>query len=77
LRIDLLEYSEVFYPITETVPGVEYKIILKPDENLFSLNRPAFRHAQIEIEQERKEVGRLLQRGIVEPSSSFYDTNKF
>jgi hypothetical protein len=29
LRSLLLEYSDVFSPTTETVPGVEYKIVIK------------------------------------------------
>jgi hypothetical protein len=54
LRNVLLEYSEVFSPTTETVPGVQYKIILKPGADILSLNRPVFRKAPKEMEQERK-----------------------
>jgi hypothetical protein len=37
----LLEYVDVFSPITEAVPGVEYVIQLKPDADLSKLNRPS------------------------------------
>jgi Reverse transcriptase (RNA-dependent DNA polymerase) len=75
LRAVLFEYSDVFSPTTETVPGVEYKILIKPNADLSNLNRPTFRKAPKEQETEREEIQKLLDRGIVQPSTSCYGTN--
>jgi hypothetical protein len=74
LRNKVLEYS-VLSPTTETVPGEEYTITIKPDADLLPLFRPAFRKAPKEMEQERRDMERLLERGIVESSSSCYGTS--
>jgi hypothetical protein len=71
----LLEYVDVFSPTTETVPGVEYVIQLKPDADLSQLNRPSFRKSPKELATEREAMEKLLERGIVQPSASCYGTN--
>jgi hypothetical protein len=64
-----------FLPTTETVPGVEYVIQLKPDAYSSQLSRPSFRKSPKELATERQAMWDLLERGIVQPSSSCYGTN--
>jgi hypothetical protein len=56
LRAVLVEYSDVFSPTTETVPKVEYKILIKPNAELSNLNQPTFRKSPEEQETEREEI---------------------
>jgi hypothetical protein len=75
LRNVLSEYTDVFSPTTETVPGVEYVIQQKPDADLSQLNMKSFRKSPKELGTEREAMERLLERGIVRPSASCYGTN--
>jgi hypothetical protein len=75
LRGLLLEYSDVLSSTTETVPGVEYKIVIKEGADMSRLNRPSFRKAPKEQETEREEIIKLLDWWIVQPSSPCYGTN--
>jgi hypothetical protein len=80
LRCLILEYRDVLSPRTETAAGVEYEIVIKAGAYmsrlpLNPLNRPIFRKSPKEQETEREEISKLLDRRIVQPSSSCYGTN--
>jgi hypothetical protein len=75
LRKVLLEYADVLSPTTETVPGVEYVMQLKPDADLSQLNMKSFRKSPKELATEREAMDRLLESGIVRPCASCYGTN--
>jgi hypothetical protein len=70
----LTEYVDVFSAETGTVPGCEFKIEIEAGADLSKLNRPAPRKSPMEQDIERREMRKLLARGIVEPSQSPFGT---
>jgi hypothetical protein len=52
----------------------DFGIKLRPNSNLSSLDCPRFRKSRVEKEIEKREVTKLLERGILEPSRSEFDT---
>jgi RNase H-like domain found in reverse transcriptase/Reverse transcriptase (RNA-dependent DNA polymerase) len=75
LRTLLLKYQEVFVPITKVAIGPDFDIILRPNSNLLSLDCPRFRKSRVEKEIEKREVTKLLERGVLAPSLSEFGTN--
>jgi hypothetical protein len=55
--------------------GPDFDIIIRPDSNLASLDCPRFRMSRVKKEIEKREVTKLLERGILEQSLSEFGTN--
>jgi hypothetical protein len=74
LRTLLLKYRGVLVPTTTVAIGPDFDITLRPESNLASLDCPRFRKSRVEKEIEKREVTKLLERGILEPSLSEFGT---
>jgi hypothetical protein len=75
LRTLLMKYQEVFVLTTKVALGPDFDIVLRPNSNLSSLDCPRFRKSRVEKESEKREVNKLLERGVLEPSLSEFGTN--
>jgi transposase InsO family protein len=75
LRAVLWRHREVFRPVRGLAVGEEFVIHTKEGADLSTLDRPTYRKSPLERETERREVERLIQQGVLEPSTSPYGTN--
>jgi hypothetical protein len=73
-RAVLTKYVDVFSAGTGTVPGREFKIEKEEGADMSKLNRLAPRKSPMEQDIERREMRKLLARGIVKPSKSPFGT---
>jgi RNase H-like domain found in reverse transcriptase/Reverse transcriptase (RNA-dependent DNA polymerase) len=65
----------VFVPTTAVAKGPDFDIKLKPDADLSLLSCPRFRKSRVEKAAEGVEVAKMLERGILEKSTSPFATN--
>jgi hypothetical protein len=75
LRTLLMKYWEVFVPTTKVAIGPDFDIKLRPDSNLSLLDCPRFRKSRVDKEIEKREVNKLLERGILEPCLREFGTS--
>jgi hypothetical protein len=55
--------------------GPNFGIVLRPNFDFSSLDCPRLRKSRVEKEIEKREVTKLLERGVLEPSLSKFGTN--